>query len=147
MTDSARLIIPPLGRLYGALAPFTAPLIRLVSGLSLAAHGYAIVFGSLEAFAGFFERVGFSPGLFWAVVAGYTQLVCGACLALGLLTRVVAVPILIFLLTAITYHWEFGFYWDIKGFEYPLFWSVVTLHFLVHGGGPWSIDALIGREV
>lgn len=147
MADTQRLVIPALGGLYRALGPVTEPLIRLVSGLSLAAHGYAILFGNHEAFAAFFERAGFRPGLFWAIVNGLVQFGGGLCFAFGFLTRVVAVPILIFLVTALTYHWQFGFYWDIKGFEYPLFWSVVTVHFLIHGGGPWSLDAAIGREV
>jgi putative oxidoreductase len=130
---------------FRRLSQVTAPLIRVVSGLSLAAHGYAILFGDHEAFASFFERAGFRPGLLWAILCGLVQFVGGLCFALGFRTRLVAVPILIFLLTAITYHWQFGFYWDVRGFEYPLFWSVVTFHFLVHGGGPYSLDALLGR--
>jgi len=147
MPDSSRLIIPALGGLYHALAPVTEPLIRLVAGLSLAAHGYAILFGNHAAFADFFEDAGFAPGMLWVWVIGLTQFVGGIFLGLGLLTRVVAVPILVFLLTAVVYHWQFGFYWDIKGFEYPLFWAIVVFHFLVRGGGPRSLDALIGREV
>lgn len=147
MVDAQRLIIPALGGLYRALASVTEPLIRLVSGLSLAAHGYAILFGDHEAFAAFFERAGFQPGLFWAIAIGLVQFGGGLCFAFGFATRVVAVPILVFLVTALTYHWQFGFYWDVRGFEYPLFWAVVTFHFLVHGGGPWSLDAMIGREV
>ena len=148
MPESQRLLIPALARLYDCLAPFTELLIRLVAGLSLAAHGYPILFRNTAGAARFFEGVGFTHGLFWAYVAGIVELVCGLCLALGLLTRVVAVPIIGFLLVAIvSYHWQFGFPWENRGFEYPLFWSIVVLHFLVHGGGKWSIDALIGREV
>jgi putative oxidoreductase len=47
---------------------------------------------------------------------------------------------------AITHHWEFGFAWNNRGFEYPLFWAIVALHFFVHGGGRYSLDARIGRE-
>ena len=57
-------------------------------------------------------------------------------------------PIIGFLVIAIvSYHWQFGFAWESRGIEYPLFWSIVVLHYLVHGGGPWSLDALIGREL
>ena len=34
-----------------------------------------------------------------------------------------------------------------RGIEYPLFWSIVVFHFLVRGGGRWSLDAAVGREV
>jgi putative oxidoreductase len=145
--DQPRLLIPALGTIYRGLAPITEPLIRVIAGLSLAAHGWPKLFGNTEAVAGFFERAGFSPGLFWAVAVGITEFAGGLCLALGLLTRAVAIPILIFLVTAVTYHWQFGFYWDIRGFEYPLFWAAVVLHFLVRGGGAWSIDARLGREL
>ena len=147
MTREPRLLIPLLGPVYRALAPITEPLIRLVAGLSLAAHGQLILFGNLEAQAAFFEDAGFEPGRFFAIAVGLVQLIGGLCLALGLLTRLVAVPILGFLLTAITYHWQFGFYWDIRGIEYPLFWAIIVFHFLVHGGGPYSLDARIGREI
>ena len=147
MTGTARLLIPALGNVYRALAPFTELAVRLCAGLSLAVHGYTILFGDHERFAEFFEDAGFAPGLFWTIVVGLVQFVGGLAFALGLLTRLVAVPILLFLLTAISYHWQFGFYWDIKGYEYPLFWALVTLHFFARGGGPYSLDALIGREV
>ncbi len=147
MTETPRLVIPALGPAYRALAPVTELLIRLCAGLSLAAHGATILLGNHQAFAEFFEDAGFAPGLFWTFVVGLTQLIGGLFFALGLLTRLVALPILIFLVTAIVYHWQFGFYWDIKGYEYPLFWALVTLHFMARGGGPYSVDALIGREV
>jgi hypothetical protein len=33
------------------------------------------------------------------------------------------------------------------GFEYPLFWTIVVLHFFVNGGGPYSIDAMLRKEI
>jgi len=147
MSETQRLAIPALGGLYRALAPVTEPLIRVVAGVSLASHGYPKLFGNTAAQAEFFTKAGFEPGLFWAILVGIVEFFGGICLALGLATRVVAVPILIFLATAVSYHSQFGFYWNIRGFEYPLFWAIVVLHFLVRGGGPCSIDAKIGREV
>jgi putative oxidoreductase len=145
---SSRLVIPALGGLYRLFAPITEPLVRVVAGGSLAMHGYPILFGNTAAAAKFLESVGFVDGLFWAYVVGLVELACGLCLALGLLTRVVAVPIIGFLAIAIvTYHWQFGFAWENRGFEYPLFWAIVVFHFLVRGGGAWSLDAMIGREV
>lgn len=147
MSQNTRLMIPALGRLYQLLTPLTEPLIRLVAGLSLAAHGYPKLFGATAANAAFFEKAGFHPALFWTILTGSTEFFGGLCLALGLLTRVVSVPILVFLLTAISFHAPNGFYWNRLGFEYPLFWSIVVFYFLVRGGGRWSLDAAIGREV
>ena len=94
------------------------------------------------------RAIGFQNGLFWAYVVGLVEFVCGLCLAVGFLTRVVAAPIIGFLvITILTYHWQFGFEWENRGIEYPLFWSIVVLHFLVRGGGAWSVDRMIGWEV
>ena len=148
MPAAPKLIIPQLGRIYGALWPVTEPLIRLMAGGSLAYHGYQILFGNIEGAARFFESVGFEQGLLWAIVVGVLELVCGLCLAFGLFTRVAAGPILVFLIVAIvTYHWEFGYNWESRGVEYPLFWAIVVFHFLVRGGGPLSADRLTGREI
>jgi len=147
MSQRPRLLIPALGQLYDFFAPVTEVLIRLVAGLSLAAHGFPKLFGATAANAAFFEQAGFHPALFWTILTGSVEFFGGLCLAAGLLTRVVAGPILVFLLVAVSFHWHNGFYWNKLGFEYPLFWSIVVFHFLVRGGGRWSIDALIGREV
>ena len=148
MQQQPRLLVPALGAVYRPCAPITEPLIRVVAGGSLAMHGYPILFGHIGAAARFLEGAGFHNGLFWAYVVGAVELFCGLFLALGLLTRVVTVPIVGFLVIAIViYHWQFGFAWENRGIEYPLFWSIVVLHFLVRGGGPWSLDALIGREL
>lgn len=141
-----RLLVPALGRIYRALAPFTELLVRVVAGLSLVAHGYPKFF-ALGANAEFFDKAGFSPGWLWAIAVALTECIGGLFLAMGFLTRLVCVPILLFLLTAIYYHSQFGFYWNSRGFEYPLFWSIVVFHFLIHGGGRWSIDHRLGREV
>ena len=141
------LFIPALGHLYAAIAPVTELLIRLMAGGSLAFHGVQILFGNMEGAARFFESVGFEQGLFWAWVVGILELVCGLGLALGLLTRVVAVPIIVFLVVAIvTYHLDYGYNWESRGIEFPLFWALVVFHFLIRGGGAWSLDRLIGRE-
>jgi putative oxidoreductase len=132
-----------LGR---AFAPFTEPLIRIYAGLALVLHGYPKLFGATVANAAFFETAGFRPSLFWTIVVGITEVGGGLCLALGLFTRLAALPILIFLLTAVVYHSRFGFYWNARGFEYPLFWAIVVLHFFIRGGGAWSLDAYLRRS-
>jgi putative oxidoreductase len=148
MQHQPGLIIPALGVVYRTVAPITEPLIRVVAGGSLAIHGYQILSSDIAASARFLESAGFENGVFWAYVVGGVEFVCGLFLALGLLTRVAAAPIIGFLVIAIvTYHWQFGFNWEARGIEYPLFWSIVVFHFLVRGGGPWSLDALIGREL
>jgi putative oxidoreductase len=146
--EQPRLLVPALGGIYRAVAWITEPLIRVVAGGSLAIHGFPILFGNTAGAAKFLEIVGFENPLFWAYVVGVVEFVCGVCLAVGFLTRLVAAPIIGFLIIAIvTYHSQFGFAWENRGIEYPLFWAIVVFHFLIRGGGPCSLDALMGREV
>ena len=44
-------------------------------------------------------------------------------------------------------HLPIGFFWTDGGYEYPLFWAVVALSYVIRGGGRYSADALIGREL
>ena len=142
-TERARAFLYSMTR---GLGPFTVPMIRVYAGLALISHGYPKLFGATAANAAFFESAGFRPGLLWAIVVGLTEVVGGLCLAAGLFTRAAAMPILIFLATAMVYHSRFGFYWNARGFEYPLFWALVVFHFLTHGGGRWSLDAYWSRR-
>jgi putative oxidoreductase len=145
---AARLLIPPFGRIYDTFRPITELLIRLMAGGALAFHGYQILFGNIEGAGRFFESLGLEDGLFWAWVVGILEFGGGLLLALGLLTRIAAGAIIVFLAVAIViYHWPFGFNWEARGIEYPLFWAIVAFHFLIHGGGRFSLDALIGREI
>jgi putative oxidoreductase len=91
---------------------------------------------------------GYQPAKFWAPAIVLTQLVAGPMLALGLLTRPAAVPIVIFLVVTNYERWRFGgFFWNKMGLEFSLLWTVAALYFLVRGGGVISIDhLLIGRE-
>lgn len=146
-TSSQRLLLPGLRGLYRALAPFTEAAIRIVAGLSLVPHGYPKLFVNPEASAAFLAKSGYTPGMFWAILLGLTEFAGGLLLAAGFLTRLACIPIFVFLLTAIAFHAKNGFLWNNLGFEYPLFWAIVVFHFLVHGGGRYSVDGMLGREV
>ena len=75
-----------------------------------------------------------------------TQLICGPLLALGLFTRLAAVPIVLFLLVSNVERWRVGrYFWNQLGLEYTLMWTLAAFYFLVHGGGTYSLDSLIVR--
>jgi len=91
---------------------------------------------------------GYRPGRFWAPAISVTQLVFGPMLAVGLLTRPVAVPIVVFLVVSNYERWRVGgYFWNKTGLEYTLMWTIAAFYFLVRGGGGISLDhLLIGRE-
>ena len=46
-------------------------------------------------------------------------------------------------------HWAPGFGWNRPGggWEYPLFWGLIWLAIGLRGGGPYSLDRKLGREL
>ncbi len=149
-------VFPQLAPLYAALGPWVEALLRVAVALCLMPHGLRMSFGffpntgmpvnSVRMLGDVLNNEGYKPGQLWAPVIAITELVLGPMLALGLLTRVVAIPILILLLMSIVEHRKFGWFWNNQGVEYPVIWSCAALYFLVHGGGRISLDALIGWQ-
>jgi putative oxidoreductase len=147
VTQTSKLIVPGLGRLYVALEDWALLLLRIATGLWLVPHGWGKLFGGIQGTADFFQSAGFSPGLLWAWLVALTEVLGGLFLAAGFLTRLVAIPIIIFLLTAASFHSSNGFMWNNGGFEYPLFWALAAFVFLIRGGGRLSVDGAIGKEI
>jgi putative oxidoreductase len=157
MSDAAPLILPELGTLYRTLAPWTELLLRVVVGLALVPHALRNSFGffpntgqplrSTKMLADYLDKQGYRPGWFFAPAISATQLICGPLLALGLFTRLAALPVVLFLLVSNVERWRVGkYFWNQLGLEYTLMWTVAALYFLVHGGGLYSLDHLLGRE-
>lgn len=137
-----------------ALGPFSEALLRVAVGLALVPHGLRMTFGffsktgqplqSIGMLADYLDERGYRPGKLWAVAISATQLIAGPLLALGLFTRTAAVPIVIFLLVSNVERWRVGrYFWNQLGLEYTLMWTIAAFYFLVHGGSPWSLDAVI----
>jgi putative oxidoreductase len=153
MTDTP-LIFPALASLYAVLAPVTEALLRVAVGLALVPHGLRNTFGffpntgvrahNLTLLAEQLDRDGWRPGRVWAPAISATQLIAGPLLALGLFTRLAALPIVIFLVVTNFERWRVGrYFWNQLGLEYTLMWTIAALYFLVHGGGAYSLDRLL----
>ena len=158
LDTSTPLILPQLGALYQALAPWAEALLRAWVGLALVPHGLRNTFGffpktgirshNLTELAAQLDGDGYRPGKVWAPAISLSQLIGGPLLALGLLTRPAALVIFLFLLVANVERWRVGkYFWNQLGLEYTLMWTLAVLYFLVQGGGAISLDhLLIGRE-
>jgi putative oxidoreductase len=81
-----------------------------------------------------------------AVVLITLETLGGLCIALGLFTRFWAAAVTIEM-AVIVYHSLPKFGWTERGYEYPLFWGLVMLAIALRGGGPYSVDRVIGREL
>jgi len=148
----AKPLIPGVDALERALSPFAEPMVRVAAGLLLLPHGAQKLFGwfggyGVEATGQFFAaKLGLPASL--ALIAGLIEFFGGIALALGLATRIVAALVVGLRAAAVLLvHWPIGFFWTAGGFEYPLLWGLVALAFVFRGGGRYSLDALIGREI
>ena len=156
LDQSTPLIFPSLGSLYQTLAPWAEALLRVTVGLALVPHGLRNTFGffpttgarsrNLAELAAQLDHDGYRPGKLWAPAISITQLAAGPLLALGLFTRLAALPIFLFLLVTNVERWRIGkYFWNQLGLEYTLMWTIATFYFLVHGGGTISLDHFLGR--
>jgi Predicted membrane protein len=150
--SAAKPLIPALRPLTDALSPLAEPLIRVTAGLLLVPHGAQKLFGwfgghGIEATGQFFAaKLGLPPAL--AVLAGLIEFFGGLALAAGLFTRAVAGLVFgLMAVAAVQVHLDAGFFWTDGGYEYPLMWGLVALAIALRGGGRYSADALIGREL
>jgi len=150
--SDVRPAIPARSAITDALSPYAEPLVRIAAGLLLVPHGAQKLFGwfggyGIEATGQFFATKLGLPASF-ALLAGLIEFVGGIMLAAGLATRVVAALVVGLMTVAVLQvHLGAGFFWTGGGFEYPLFWGIVALAYVIRGGGRYSLDAVIGREI
>jgi len=121
-------------------------ILRLVLGLTLAAHGYNKFFGGgrIPGTAGWFESIGMKYGKFQAVVAASTEIAAGLGLAAGLLTPIPAAGfVALMFVAAWTVHRKNGFFIVKEGWEYNLILATAAVAIATTGPGKYSLDHLI----
>jgi putative oxidoreductase len=125
-------------------------ILRLVVGLSLAAHGAQKVFGwfggyGLAGTGQFFEQLGFRPGRVQAALAGTAELVGGLFLAAGFLTPAAAAAVVAVMFVAtVSVHIEKGFFAHNGGYEYTLVLAGAAVALAFTGPGAISLDQALG---
>lgn len=121
-------------------------ILRLVLGVTLAAHGYNKFFGGgrIPGTARWFESIGMKPGKFHATVAATTEMAAGLGLAVGLLTPIPAAGFVsLMLVAAWTVHRANGFFIVKEGWEYNLVLAVTAIVVATLGAGKYSLDYLV----
>ena len=133
---------------YHEAASFGLLILRVVLGLTMAAHGYNKFFGGgrIKGTAGWFESIGMKPGTFHARVAASTEMAAGIGLALGLLTPIPAAGfVALMLVAAWTVHRANGFFIVKEGWEYNLILATAAVARAATGAGKYSLDYLLFR--
>jgi putative oxidoreductase len=148
----AKPLVPAFASITDTLSPFAEPLVRVTAGLLLVPHGAQKLFGwfggyGIEATGQFFAaKLGLPASL--ALTAGIIEFFGGLLLAAGIATRPVAALVFGLMAVAVVQvHLPAGFFWTSGGYEYPLLWGIVALSFVIRGGGRYSVDGLIAREI
>ncbi len=129
---------------YRYVEPYSFALMRAFCGATFFIHGYARLFMDNPTF-------GFNPAVAWLTPEGLgaIELACGALLALGLLTRPCAL-----ILAALWFLFAIGAspngkqHWLMLGAfdHYPAMLMLLSVAFLMRGGGRYSLDRRLGRE-
>src|SRR3989442_1154632 len=114
-------------------------IVRLLFGAAIAAHGAQKLFGSfgghgLKGTGGFFEMIGFHPGVPFAAAAGLSEFGGGILLGLGLLTPIGAAAVLSAMLVAmISVHLKNGFFVMNNGIETPFLYAAAAFGLALTG--------------
>jgi putative oxidoreductase len=157
MGELAKSIITSMDTLFVTLFPIWALLLRVWVGGVLVAYALRSSFGffpntgvpvqTVSGTAVYMDKFGWRPGLFWAWLSTINNVVGGAMLALGLLTRPVALTSAVFLFLSAAHHVKDGFFSNQNGVEHYALWYFCTLLFVFYGGGPYSVDHLFALNI
>ncbi len=141
-------IIPALGRYYGLTSDIAYLIVRVTVGLMLLPHGWTKVAGGVTGVSAYFARLHLEPALLFTVISMFNETVGGILIAIGLFTRPVAALIIIeFLILLFVVHIPRGYGMAVNGVEFPLMWLLMLVVILLRGGGPYSLDRKIGKEL
>jgi putative oxidoreductase len=144
-----KLIFPGLAGFYESWRDIAYTLVRVIIGYVLLMHGWTKVgtFG-LAGVTGFMTKQGLEPATLFALAAMFLETVGAICVIIGLFTRFFAAAIAIELgIAFLAVHFKAGFAVDKGGFEYVLLLGIVMFAIAIRGGGPYSVDRMIGKEL
>lgn len=152
-------------RAIASEAPPAVILIRILVGSVFLSEGIQKFLFPAALGVGRFEKIGIPAPSIMGPFVGGVEIVCGALVLLGLLTRLAAVPLLIDMLVAITSTkipillgrafigfagppaGKGGFWAMAHESRTDLTMALGALFLLSQGAGPWSIDARLADRL
>lgn len=137
-----------LSRLASASGPRSAALIRLAVGAVFLSERLQKFLDPAARGAGRFAKIGLPEPTLLGLFVGSFEVVCGALVLVGALTRLAALPLMTIMLVALAAtKWPIlhdrGF-WD-AAHEARTDWAMLlgSLFLMIAGSGPWSLDRLM----
>ena len=129
----------------------TTIIIRLIVGGVFLSEGIQKLLFPAFRGAGRFEKIGLPSPEFFGSFVGIFEILCGAFILLGLLTRLASIPLIIIMLVAIATTktsilanegiWEL-----LHGSRTDWAMLLGSMFLLIKGGGNWSIDKIVMRN-
>lgn len=144
-----RRLLPFLDPFYRWVIPLSWPILRVATGVDLAIHGWEKVVRLPAIFSALVDQgtagqLGPQFDVFHNVMLSVFEFGGGICIALGLFTRFFAPAAAIDLaIITFTVFWSKGYH----AYEYTFWWGLVTFAISLRGGGPYSLDRVIGLEL
>jgi putative oxidoreductase len=143
-----QLLFPGLAGFYASAGELCDPMIRIAIGAIIFMHGWVKYDAGVTAITGYFTTHGFPAPAAFAYAAIILETIGAVCIVVGLFTRFVAAALAIELGVAfLVIHYPNGFSVGKGGFEYVLILGIVMFAIALRGGGRYSIDRLIGKEL
>lgn len=149
------LLFPALAPFYTRTRPVSYALLRGVFGVTIVTHGLPKLTGTAhgsmsDPLGGSTDLIAnvlhlpFAPQL--AMLVALLETFGGLAVAAGLWTRFLA-PMLAVQMACICLALGPTWPWIDRGIEYPVILGFVALLISIHGGGFYSLDRRIGREL
>ncbi len=137
-------------REYARLAEYAQSLFLLAARL-VVAYGFSeaarMKWEAMPAVIEWFGSLGYPFPAFLAYLVSSVEVVGIVLLSFGLLTRFIAVPLMIIMSVAIlTVHLPHGFESVDNGFEIPLYYLIFLGLLLAFGAGRYSVDRVVFKE-
>ncbi len=142
--SAPKLIFPGLAGFYASVSDLWYPMIRVTAGGCLLYHGWGKLMSGATPVTAAMARNGIPAPSASAYIVMFLETVGAVAIILGLFTRFFAAGIAIEMAVI-------AFYVQMpQGFprmELFLLWGIVMFAIALHGGGPYSLDRKIGKEL
>lgn len=139
-----KLIFPALAGFYAAVADLWYPMIRVVFGGSLLYHGWGKLAAGQFSIAPTLVRYGIAPAAPLGYVVVFLETVGALCIMLGFGTRIFAAGCAIEMaVIAFKVKMSAGY----SQMELFVLLGIVFFAIALRGGGPYSLDRKIGKEL